>query len=87
MNRKWFIPAGIFLAIALIVPPYVLIAENDADIDNLVSQAPSLADDTQVPGIVADVESRNQFVYAVAITVEIAAVILFIVCLWFALRP
>jgi hypothetical protein len=87
VNRKWFIPAGVFLAVALIVPPYILITQHDADVDNLVSQAPNLADETQAPGILSDIDQRNIFIYAIVAVVEAAAVLLFLVCLWLALRP
>jgi uncharacterized membrane protein len=87
VNRKALVLAGIFLAVALIVPPYVLIAEYDSDIDNLVNQAPNLADETQAPGIIGDVDQRSQTVFTIAIAVEVICVLLFAVCLWFALKP
>ncbi len=87
VNRKWFFLAGIFLAVALIVPPYALIAEHDLDIDNLASQAPNLADETQVPGIIADLDQRSQTVLTIVIAVEVICVLLFIVFLWLALKP
>ncbi len=86
MNRKAFALAGVFLAVALIVPPLLLITQIDRDLDNLVNQGPNLADETTAQGFLADVDARNGVVYAVAILVEAAAVILFIVCLWFALK-
>ncbi len=86
MNRKMFVLAGIFLGVALIVPPYVLITQNDADIDNLVSQAPNLADETQLPGILADVDAQSQFVTSVSVVIETISVILFLACLWLAIK-
>jgi hypothetical protein len=86
VNRKWLVLAGIFLAVALIVPPYVLIAEHDLDIDNLVNQAPNLADETQAPGIIADVDARSMMIFDIVIAVEMVFVLLFAVCLWFALK-
>jgi hypothetical protein len=81
-----FVLAGIFLTVALVVPPYILITQHDADIDNLVSQAPNLADETQLPGILADLDAQSQFVTAIALAIEAVSVILFAVCLWLALR-
>ncbi len=86
MNRKWFVLAGVFLAVALIVPPFVLITQSDADLDNLVKQGPNLADETAAQGFLADVDAGNQFAFTVAIVVEVVSVLLFVVCLWLALK-
>ncbi len=86
LNRKAFVLAGIFLAVALIVPPIVLITQSDADLDNLVNQDPNLADETQAQGFLADVDARNQVVFIAAIAIEVISVVLFIACLWFALK-
>ncbi len=86
VNRKAFVLAGIFLAVALIVPTYILIMQNDADLDNLLRQGPNLNDETQLPSIITDIDQRSQFATSIAIAIEIAAVILFIMCLWFALK-
>jgi len=48
LNRKAFVVAGIFLAIALIFPPHALITQSDADLDDMINQGPNLADETQV---------------------------------------
>lgn len=87
MNRKWLIPAGIFLAIALIVPPYILITQNDADIDNVMSKAPDTADATQQQGILQDINDNDFTVYAIAFVIEIVAVLLFVATLWLAIKP
>ncbi len=87
MNQKWLIPAGIFLAIALILPPYILIAQNDADIDNLINKAPDLSDSTQRQGVTQDIDDNNFAAYTAAFVIEIIAVILFIVTLWLAIKP
>ncbi len=87
MNRKWLIPAGIFLAIALILPPYILIAQNDADVDNLLNKAPDLSDSTQRQGVTEDIDNNNFAAYTTAFIIEIIAVILFIVTLWLAIKP
>ncbi len=87
MNRKWLIPAGIFLAIALILPPYILIAQNDADIDNLIIKAPDLSDSTQRQGVTQDIDENNFAAYTAAFVIEIITVILFVVTLWLAIKP
>ena len=87
MNRKAFVVAGIFLAVALIVPPYLLNMQHDADVDNIVDQAPNLADETQTQGIIGDMNARYGAVFGIAIAAEVIAVILFIVFLWVGLKP
>lgn len=87
VNRKAFVLAGVFLAVALIVPPVLLITQSDADLDNLVNQGANLADETTAQGVLADIDSHNQVVFGAAIAVEAISVVLFLVCLWFALKP
>ncbi len=87
MNRKWLVPAGIFLAIALILPPYILITENDADIDNLMNNAPDLSDSTQRQGVTQDINDNDFAAFSTAFVIEIVSVILFIVSSWLAIRP
>ncbi len=60
--------------------------QNDADLDNLLRQGPNLNDETQLPSIITDIDQQSQFATSIAIAIEIAAVILFIVCLWSALK-
>jgi len=36
--------------------------QNDADLDNLLRQGPSLNDETQTPSIVADIDAQSQFI-------------------------
>jgi hypothetical protein len=86
MNKIALILAGVFLAIALIVPPFVLITKSDADLDNLVNQGPNLADETQAQGFLADVDAGNSAAFTIALVVEVISVILFVVCLWFVLK-
>ncbi len=86
MKMKWLVLAGVFLAVALIVPPVVLVTQSDADLDNLVKQGANLADETTAQGAIADIDSRNMVVFGAAIAVEVISVILFLACLWFALK-
>jgi hypothetical protein len=59
MNQKAFVLVGIFLAVALIFPPYILITQSDADLYNLVNQGPNLADETQTQEILENMDARN----------------------------
>lgn len=87
MNRKAFVVAGIFLAVALIVPPYLINMQHQAGLDNLVNQAPNLADETQTQGIIGDINAQYAKVLDIAIAIEVIAVILFVVFLWIGLKP
>jgi len=86
MNRKAFVLAEIFLAVALIVPTYLLIMQNYADLDNLLRRGPNLNDETQILSIVADIDAQSQFVSRIAISIEVIAMILFVRCFWFGLK-
>jgi L-cystine uptake protein TcyP (sodium:dicarboxylate symporter family) len=87
LNRKAFVVAGIFLAVALIVPPYLLNVQHDADLDDIVNQAPNLADETQTQGILEDIDTQYQAIFSIAIATEVIAVILFVIFLWIGLKP
>lgn len=87
MNRKAFVVAGIFLAIALIVPPYALITQSDADLDNMINQGPNLADETQAQGFFEDMDADHRTLFAIVLAIEVVCVILFAVFLWIGLRP
>jgi L-cystine uptake protein TcyP (sodium:dicarboxylate symporter family) len=87
LNRKAFVVAGIFLAVALIVPPYLFNMQHDADLDDIVNQAPNLADETQTQGILEDIDTQYQAIFSIAIATEVIAVILFVIFLWIGLKP
>ena len=87
MNRKAFVVAGIFLAVALIVPPYLLNVQHDADLDDIVNQAPNLADETQTQGILEKNGTQYQAIFSIANAAEVIAVILFVIFLWIGLKP
>lgn len=87
MNRKAFVVAGVFLAIALIVPPYALIALSDNDLDNIVNQGPNLADATQAQQLVQELQAEHQTLFLIVLLVEVVCVALFAVFLWIGLKP
>jgi hypothetical protein len=87
LNRKALFVAGIFLAVALIVPPYLLNLQHDADLDDIINQAPNLADETQTQGILEDIDTQYQTIFSIAIATEVIAIILFVIFLWIGLKP
>ena len=87
MNRKAFVVAGIFLAVALIVPPYLLDMQHRAGLSSLVNEAPDLSDETQTQGVLGDINAQYGAVFGIAIAVEVVAVVLFVVFLWIGLKP
>jgi len=87
LNRKAFVVAGIFLAIALAAPPYAFITQSDADLDNIINQSPNLSDVTQAQGFVADMDVSHRTLFAIVLAIEVVCVILFVVFLWIGLRP
>jgi hypothetical protein len=65
VNRKAFILAGVFLAIAIAVPTIALITTLDKDIDDITSQAPKLADETQAQNFIADLEADHSTIFKI----------------------
>jgi hypothetical protein len=87
MNRKALVLAGIFLAIALVSPGYVLIEEAQADEQDLANLGPNLADETQATQYFHAVTERHQTTLTILLVVEVVFIILFAISLWFALKP
>jgi hypothetical protein len=87
MNGKALVAAGIFIAIALIVPTFALITQANGDINELVAQGPNLADETQVERLQAELTQRHTTLFIIVLAVEIACVILIAISLWIALKP
>jgi hypothetical protein len=77
VNRKAFILAGVFLAIAIAVPTIALITTLDKDIDDITSQAPNLADETQAQNFIADLEADHSTIFTIVLVVEIVCIALF----------
>jgi hypothetical protein len=65
VNRKAFILAGVFLAIAIAVPTIALITTLDKDIDDITSQTPNLADETQAQNFIADLEADHSTIFKI----------------------
>jgi hypothetical protein len=86
MNRVAFVVAGIFLAVAIILPFVALITQTDSDLDNILDQAPNLSDQTQVQTLVSDIETAHSNLLTIVVTVDIVCIALFAVALWIGLR-
>jgi hypothetical protein len=87
MNRKAFIATGIFLAIAIIVPTFALATQLDKDIDDVTSQAPNLADETQAQNFIEQLETNHGTVLVIVLVVEIVSILLAAVSIWIAIKP
>ncbi len=85
MKRKAFVVAGIFLAIALIVPPVLIHVHSDADLINILSQ--SGEDATQVQEAIQAINQVNLELFIIVGVVDVVSIILFAVLLWIALKP
>ncbi len=85
MNRKAFVVAGIFLAIALVVPPILIHVHSDADLINILSQ--SGEDATQVQEAIQAINQANLELFMIVGVVDVISIILFAVLLWIGLKP
>jgi hypothetical protein len=85
MNRKALVFAGIFLAIALVSPVFVLIEETNAAERDFVNM-PNLADETQVTEYLHAITVRHTTILTILVIVETVSVVLFAIALWFALK-
>ena len=88
MHRKAvFALAGVFLAVALIVPPVALITQADSDLDNYVNQANKPSQGTGGnTTFIDELNENHQTTYFIVLTVETVFVILFAVTLWFGIK-
>ncbi len=87
MRRKFFVVAVVFLAIALIVPPFLLFALSDRDLDNILNKGVDLKDYTQQQAVIQDIDADRTELFVLVAVVEVVSVLLFAVFLWLALKP
>ncbi len=85
MNRKAFAVAGLFLAIALVVPPIMIHVHSDADLINILNQGAE--DATQTQEIIKTINAENLLLFVTIGVVDTVSLILFAVFLWIALKP
>ena len=87
INKKMFVFAGIVLAIAIATPTIALITQTDRDLDDLINQAPNLADETQAQDVRERFQERHTTLFTIVLSVEIVCVIFFAILLWLGLKP
>ena len=85
MNRKALVFAGIFLALALVSPVFVLILETNADDKDFDSIGPNLADETRAIEYFQAISTRHRTFLIILAIVEAVFVVLFAISLWCAL--
>ncbi len=89
MHRKAvFALAGVFLAVALVVPPVILVLQADNDLDNyIIAQNPTShqtsGNITVTPDEIAENHQNNLIIIAV---VEVVFVPLFVVTLYYGIN-
>lgn len=87
MHRKpVFALAGVFLAIALIVPPVILFTQIEQDFEELIS---GWNPGRQTSGNVTTLEqfqARQLNIFIIALTIEVVFVLLFIVTAYYGFK-
>jgi hypothetical protein len=83
-QKAVFALAGFFLAVALVVPPVILLIQADQDLDNLivVQDNPALATSGNIT-IAQETSERHQANLLIIIIIEIVFVILFAVTMYY----
>ena len=86
MNKVALVFAGIFLAITLVSPVFILIQEKALDDKDFENLGPNLADETQATEYFQAIAERHQLALTIIVIVEAVFVILFAIAIWFALK-
>jgi hypothetical protein len=88
MHRKAvFFLAGIFLVVALVVPPILLILQADNDLDNyIVSQNPNGLQTNGNVTITDEISENHQTTFTIVAIIEVIFVILFAVTLYYGIN-
>ena len=88
MHRKAvFFLAGIFLVVALVVPPVLLILNSDHDLDNfIIAQNPNGLQTNGNITITDEIGENNQSTYVVVTVIEVVFVALFAVTLFYGIN-
>ncbi len=88
MHKKpVFVLAGIFLAVALIVPPVILLIQSDQDLDNyiIVRNDPGLVTSGNTT-FISEVNERHQNNFLIVAVTEVIFLPLFLVTLYLGIR-
>jgi hypothetical protein len=88
MHRKTiFALAGVFLIVALVVPPVLLIMESDHDLDNYINSQQN-PNGLQTNGNITITDERNENfqAYSYAAIIEVVFVVLFAITLFYGIN-
>jgi hypothetical protein len=85
MNKKVGAVAAILLAVALILPFYVLLETTTADLEGLAHRGP-LLDETQIESYFQETAVAHQRLYIILGVTEAVLVILFAIAFWLIIR-
>jgi hypothetical protein len=88
MRRKLaFVFAGIFLAVALIAPPIILIMQSDSDLDNYITSTQNQGLVTSGNATILDeINENNQTTFLLVAAIESIFVALFAISIWFGIN-
>ena len=88
MHRKAvFFLAGVFLAVALIAPPIILILQADKDLDNYIIARDNPGLQTGGNITITDETSENhQTTFMIVAIIEVIFVILFVITLYYGIN-
>jgi uncharacterized membrane protein (UPF0182 family) len=90
MHKKAvFALAGVFLAIALIVPPIVLLTQADNDLDNyanLINNPSQVTGGNATFTDVFELNESHQTAFIIVLVVEVVFIALFVVTVWFGIN-
>jgi preprotein translocase subunit SecG len=90
MNKKvTTVLAGIFLAMALVLPSYILTETPAEDIkyfNNFLKDNPPPLDDTQLQQLMTEMNARHRTVFTLLAIFELICTILFVITLWLTIK-
>lgn len=88
MHRKAvFFLAGVFLVVALVVPPVLLILQADNDLDNfIIAQNPNGLQTNGNITITDEIQENHQTTFTIVAIIEVIFVSLFAVTLYYGIN-
>ncbi len=88
MHRKpFFVLAGVFLAIALIVPPVILLIQSDQDLDNYITARndPGMATAGNAT-FIQEINEGHQTNFLIVVVFEAVFLPLFLVTIYYGIK-
>ena len=87
MHRKaLFFLAGVFLTIALMVPPIILIGQANSDLNNIIAQDNPGMETSGSSPTTDQISQSHQTTFILVVIIEVIFVILFAMTLYFAIN-